>query len=295
MRNREEFKSLIYEKRDKLLYEELEQKKKLNKRKKIYAALSSAMAAVIVMAVVIPNAGKWMNMGNMPVANESPEKGENEGNGGFDEDQIVDEPNAAPADSEAEEAEYEAPIETTSTEWYPDEYPAETEGEIQLPEAEAPTAEDVYPEASSPIQVKFTSTLSTEPAGYVSMTGGVVGQLEGEELGEEILIITDYETLKLTFEGLCSTTHTAAVFGGDDIFREDRVILVIERFGEDPSRNEVAYQCSGVEDGTLYLVRKYVDRVDYEVPTIEVRCVDFVVLNKYGYDMSEIENIVVTE
>ena len=85
MRNREEFKSLVYEKRDRLLYEELEQKKKLNKRKKIYAALSSAMAAVIVMAVVIPNAGKWMNMGNMPVANESPENSENDGNGGFED------------------------------------------------------------------------------------------------------------------------------------------------------------------------------------------------------------------
>lgn len=288
MRNREEFKSLVYEKRDRLLYEELEQKKKINKRKKIYAALSSAMAAVIVMAVVIPNAGKWMNMGNMPVANESPEKGENDGNGGVDEDQIVGAPEVVPADSEAAEDENYAPMETEA-EWYPAECPAETEGDIQLPEAEEPTVEEVYPEESSPIQVKFTSTLSTEPAGYV------VGQLEGEELGEEILIITDYETLKLTFESLCSTTHTAAVFGGNDIFSEDRVILVIERFGDDPSHNAVAYQCIGVENGTLYLVRKCVDRGDYEVPSIEVRCVDFVVLNKYGYDMSEIENIVITK
>ena len=293
MRNREEFKSLVYEKRDRLLYEELEQKKKINKRKKIYAALSSAMAAVIVMAVVIPNAGKWMNMGNMPVANESPEKGENDGNGGFDEDNVPSAPDAVtPSDSKAE-AEYEAPIETEST-LFPEEWPAETD---YYPEPEAPT-EEITPETSSPIQVKFTATLTTFGGESALGNAGVVGSLDGEmgdEVSEEIIIITDYENLKIKFESLCTTTHTAAVFGGDDIFSEDRMILVIERLGSDPSQNEVAYQCGGVEDGTLYLVRKYVDRGDYEVPAIEVRCVDFVVLNKYGYDMSEIENIVVTE
>ena len=227
--------------------------------------------------------------------NETPEKGENDGNGGFDEDQIVGAPDVIPAESEVAE-EYPEPAET-EPEWYPEVNPAESEGDNYYPEPEAPT-EEITPEVSSPIQVKFTATLSTYGGESATGNEGVVGSLDGEmtdEVSEEILIITDYETLKLTFEGLCSTTHTAAVFGGDDIFREDRVILVIERFGGDPSENEVTYQCIGVEDGTLYLVRKYVDRGDYEVPAIEVRCVDFVVLNKYGYDMSLIENIVITK
>ena len=73
------------------------------------------------------------------------------------------------------------------------------------------------------------------------------------------------------------------------------MVLVIERLGGDPSDNEVTYQCVGVEDGILYLVRENVVSGDYEVPAIEVRCVDFVVLNKYGYDMSTIENIVITK
>ena len=296
MRNREEFKSLVYEKRDRLLYEELEAKKKLNKRKKIYASLSSAMAAIIVMAVVIPNAGKWMNIVNNPILNEAPEKGENEGNGGYDKDQNLSVPDEAPAESDVSE-EHCNPMETEA-EWYPEVNPAETEGDNYYPEPEEPTDEEITPDAFSSIQVKFTATLSTYGGESAKGNEGVVGSLDGEmadEVSEEILIITDYEDLKQKFESLCTTTHAAAVFGGNEIFSEDRVVLVIERLGGDPSDNEVTYQCIGVEDGILYLVRKNVVSGDYEVPAIEVRCVDFVVLNKYGYDMSTIENIVITK
>jgi hypothetical protein len=112
VRNREEFKSLVYEKRDRLLYEELEAKKKLNKRKKIYASLSSAMAAIIVMAVVIPNAGKWMNLADAPIKNEAPENGGDEGSGGYDKDHIVGAPDEAPAESDVSE-EHCNPMELT--------------------------------------------------------------------------------------------------------------------------------------------------------------------------------------
>ena len=303
MRNREEFKSLVYEKRDRLLYEELEKKKKLNKRNKLFAVLSSAMAAVIVMAVVIPNAATWMSYGKAPAGNGiyDPEiKPENDGNGGNKA------PSEAPAEVEnavatdaPEKDEFEEPSESVSEEV---EMPETTAA--ALPEVVAPTAsetsathiENVAPEASSPLQVKFTATLSTYYAGYSYTNDGVVGELaDDEKLSDLTMMITDYETLKTTFEGLCKSTYAAAVFGGNEIFDEDRVVIAIERTGGDPSDNEVAYSCTGFEDGTLYLAREYIRSGDAEVPCIEVRCVDFVVVNKYGFDLSQIENIVVTE
>lgn len=294
MRNREEFKSLVYSKRDKLLDEELEKKKKFNKRRRLYAVLSSAMVAVIVMAVVIPNAGKWMSYA--PAGNEiyDPEiKPENDGNGGNEA------PSEAPIEQENAAAS-EAPEKDEAVK------PSETYAEVVgVPETttapgahetNAPEIEEIAPGDCCDLQVKFTATLSTYYAGYSYTNDGVVGRLvDDEKLGDFTMMITDYETLKTTFEGLCDTTSAASVFGGNEIFFEDRVVFVIERLGGDPGDNEVAYSCTGFEDGTLYLAREYTYSGDEEVPCVEVRCVDFVVVNKYGFDLSQIENIVVTE
>ena len=299
MRNREEFKSLVYSKRDKLLQEELEKKKKFNKRRRIYAVLSSAMVAVIVMAVVIPNVGKWMSYA--PAGNEiyDPEiKPENDGNGGNEapSEAPVEQENAVASEA-PEKDEVVKPSETyAEVADLPETTAAPDKPEPGAPETSAPEVEEITPGESCDLQVKFTATLSTYYAGYSYTNDGVVGRLvEEEKLGDLTMIITDYETLKTTFEGLCVTTSAASVFGGNEIFDEDRVIIAIERTGGDPSDNEVAYTCYGVEDGTLYLARKYTYSGDAEVPCIEVRCVDFVVVNKYGFDLSQIENIVVTE
>lgn len=293
MRNREEFKSLVYSKRDKLLQEELEKKKKFNKRRRLYAVLSSAMAAVIVMAVVIPNAATWMSYHNTPADKApAPEVGI-DGNGGNDA------PSEAPVEQENAVAS-EAPEKDEFFE------PSETYAEIAdvpettaapgAPETSAPEIEEITPGESCELQVKFTATLSTYYAGYSYTNDGVVGRLvDDEKLGDFTMMITDYETLKTTFEGLCDTTSAASVFGGNEIFFEDRVVFVIERLGGDPGDNEVAYSCTGFEDGTLYLAREYTYSGDEEVPCVEVRCVDFVVVNKYGFDLSQIENIIVTE
>lgn len=291
MRNREEFKSLVYSKRDKLLAEELEKKKKFNKRRRLYAVLSSAMVAVIVMAVAIPNAGKWMSYHNTPADKApAPEVGV-DGNGGNDA------PSEAPVEKEnavaSEAPEKDEVVKPSETYAEVADVP-ETTAAPGAPETSAPEVEEIAPGESCELQVKFTSTISTEPAGNMSVMGSVVGKLDGE-IGEEIRIITDYETLKITFEGLCVTTSAASVFGGNEIFSEDRVVFVIERLGGDTGDNEVAYSCTGFEDGTLYLAREYTHNDEYEVLCVEVRCVDFVVVNKYGFDLSQIENIIVTE
>ena len=298
MRNKEEFRSLVYSKRDGLLAKELEERRKFNKRKKLYAAMSSVAVACVVVAVVVPNFGKWMNYGKALAGNElyDPEiKPENDGNG----------ENHAPSEAPVEQ---ENALASDAPERDEFEEPSESVGEVaEMPETtspafpetadtDAPETEAVAPEMSSPLQVKFTATLSTYYAGYSYTNDGVVGELvDDEKLGGLTMMITDYETLKTTFERLCHTTIAPSVFGGNEIFDEDRVVIVIERTGSDPGDNEVAYTCYGVEDGTLYLAREYIHSGDAEVPCIKVRCVDFVVVNKYGFDMSQIKAINVAE
>lgn len=274
MRNNEEFRSLVYSKRDGLLNEELERKRKFNRRKRFFAVLSSAMAACIVLAVVLPNMPKWINMQEAPYDEEV---------GGKNDGEL---PEKSPSHAESNDVQNElaVPMETS-----PEAMPEESDASAELlPSEDRPSGDGL-------MEVKFTATLSTEPGGQTSiMTGGVVGRLEGS-IGEETLVITDYETLKTTFEGLCSQPYAAFVFGGDDLFREDRMVLVIERTGGDTGDNEVEYSYEKFEDGTLYLKREYTHAPEYEVLCVEVRCVDFVVMNVHGFDLSQITSITVSE
>lgn len=280
MRNNEEFKSLVYSKRDALLNEELERKRKFNKRKRLFAALSSAMVACIVFAVVLPNLPKWASMQEAPHDEEV--GGKNDG----------EHPEEAPSPAEPDEGENNVavPMETAPAEM-PEETPA------AVPMATEPSTEllpsEIRPEGDGRMEVKFTSTLSTQPGGQISMTGGVVGRLDGS-IGDEILFITDYKTLQTTFEGLCSGVSVLSAFGGD-LFDEDRVVIVIERTGGDTGDNEVEYSYEKIEDGTLYLTREYTHNGDEDVLCVEVSCVDFVVVNKHGFDLSQITSVNVAE
>ena len=297
MRNNEEFKSLVYSKRDGLLNEELERKRKFNKRKQIFAVLSSVMAACIVFAVVLPNIPKWANMQEAPHDEEVGGKNES--------DHLAEAPSPVGPDAEGNDVAVpmetevaEVPMETSPPEM-PEEVPVATdpEQEVSVPETAAASTviapSEIHPEGDGRMEVKFTATLSTEPGGQISPGEGVVGRLDGS-IGEEILFITDYKTLQTTFEGLCSEVSVLSVFGGD-LFDEDRVVIVIERMGGDTGDNEVKYSYEKVEDGTLYLTREYTYNGDEDVLCVEVNCVDFVVVNKHGFDLSQIISVNVAE
>jgi hypothetical protein len=225
--------------------------------------------------------------------------------GNNDSDHLAEAPSPAGPDGEGNNA--AVPMETeaaevpmeTQPEKLPNEIPAATEPEqaVSVPETAAASTviapSEIRPEGDGLMEVKFTSTLSTEPGGQISLGEGVVGRLNGS-IGEEILFITDYKTLQTTFGGLCSGVSVLSVFGGD-LFDEDRVVIVIERMGGDTGDNEVKYSYEKIEDGTLYLTREYTYNGDEDVLCVEVRCVDFVVVNKHGFDLSQITSVNVAE
>ena len=297
MRSREEFKALVYSKRDRLLEEELIQKEKLNKKKSTYAILSSVAAACVVALIVLPNMGKFSGPNHPPMESNLPsasDPGDPE-LGGADNGDMVP-PGQAPVSTGAPSSVADIPVSTRPPVEYPAEVPSSTEPTVNVPAETDPPADlptDMPPVCDERLQVKFTSTLSTEPGGYVSMTGDVIGKLEGE-IGDEILMITDYETLRSTYERLCPDRQAISIFG-EEIFDEDRVVFVIERIGGDTGNNEVVYSYNKFENGTLHMTREYTYNGQYDVLCVEVRCVDFVVVNKYGFDLSQIENIVVAE
>ena len=73
------------------------------------------------------------------------------------------------------------------------------------------------------------------------------------------------------------------------------MVIVIERTGGDTGDNEVEYSYEKIEDGTLYLTREYTNNGDEDVLCVVVSCVDFVVVNKHGFDLSQITSVNVAE
>lgn len=260
MRSKEEFKSLVYDKRDRLWQEEADRKIRFNRRIRFYSVASSALAACIALAVILPNMGFWSGLAGSQTNGSRPD------------------PNA---DIEGEA-------------WGPNEDQTPESGPAVMPPAQVPpeSGSAVLPPAQIPpetesgvsdeiLQVKFTKTLSTEP-----LMGDGIGRLVGS-LESEYQIITDYEELAEIFGGLCGDLTAEAVFG-NDIFDEERFVIAIARDEGDPGDNEVEYSNVTLEDGVLYLDREYTYGGEHDVPAVEVRCVDFVVINFYGSDPSQI-------
>ena len=271
MRNSEEFKSLVYCKRDRLLQEEADRKIKFNKKIRFYSVASSAIAACIALAIILPNMGFWSGLSEAPRESEGQYMEDMEGAFSSDEAAEI----APPAENEPQRPGDMDPAESMLGIKDPD----ETQAEVVPGGAH---------DGDQRFFVKHTQTLSTEPMSGISYTGRLIGRLTGT-FDREYQIITDFEELDRVFGELCGDL-TAAGSIGRDVFDEytKRMVVVVARDEGDPGDNEVIYSNAAFADGVLYLDREYTYSGEYDVPAVEVRCVDFVVINLDSFDPSEI-------
>lgn len=255
MRSKEEFKSLVYCKRDKLIAEEnINKSQGLNNRSKIWWGLSSVVAACIIAAVVLPNVNPPSSSPAFDKEAGSPADLENDGASGGNS--------------------FVAPA--------PDE-----NAEGVLP----PFQSDAYPEDESPsVEVKLTVSLSSRPDDSVEdesveAAGGIIGKLTGE-LGDEYVIISSYEQLDGLFSELCEDVNTEDVFPRD-LFSSGHFVVAVARPESHSGADGAVYLNASLDSGAL---RLEVSCVGGSSASGE-RCVDFAIIHAPNTDPDSILSV----
>lgn len=251
MRNREEFRELVYRKRNEMKIEQAAEK---IKRRRVQRVVTSLAAACFVVALALPILKLYPFGGShdAPIDDDM-------GVGSWDE--IMEEiaPSPGPAGEDFEENEPDAPSET----WIENENGASTEKPNRPGENVWSHEEELF--------VKFSYTLSTEPLNYPN-----IGRLT-EVPDEDFLIIEDYETLKELFDRLSDEIKTEGLFE-PELFECCFVVMLVREEG-DPGDAHVEYSDPKLRDGVLSLGRRYTYSDEYDVPAVMVACVDFVVIH----------------
>lgn len=253
MRNNEEFKSLVYAKRDRLLAEELpRQKAKLNKR--LWGFVSSAAAACLIAALVLPNIDLILN--------------------GFTINEDVNVQEEHPPENTQRG---EAPGEENNGPSAP--FPEDVlDGDCTSAELSPPKDTPDIENESVTVQsaVRFTQILSTEPSSSLAVTGKDIGNLIGS-LDSNYVIIKDYDTLRAIFERLCDNITYEDAFGSD-LFSNGVFIVAILREDQSLQNTEVIYSSPSCKEGVLSLERKYTYNQEEALPAVTADCVDFAVI-----------------
>ena len=258
MRSNEEFKALVYGKRDRILAEEKSNKIKFNKNMRAFGIVSSAAAACLVTALILPNIST-----------------------------ILDAPSFDP----------EAPLpEINETSGIQMEDGSEAGTHHDNPEMDeiSPPTENPPPESSGGITVRYTQVVSTNPIGTGLATEREVGYLVGS-LGVEYVVINNYESLNNIFSRLCDNISVDDAFE-PDLFSKGCFVLAIERTGKHPKENNVTYSRVSFNGGILSLRRDYSSGIlssesALNPPASEMSFVDFAVIYAPGIDPDSIINI----
>ena len=256
MRSNEEFKALVYSKRDAMLNAELEKKNKFHKKRVLYALLSSAMAACILFAIIIPNASRFGNASFSPDMSEGKESG------------MHDHP------EEATEAEEDIPPQDIIN------------GENDKEEGPTP---EIPPSSSSLIFIDTHTESSLDKLWRPNVEESADNALF---LGYRI--ITSSDSLAETFAELFPEKSAEEILG-KNVFSNDRFIIMIERRVESTAYANVIYSLKSYANGTLHLELKYDRDAAVDLPAGAVDCADFIVVGNIGIDPSELKNIVITE
>lgn len=248
MRNKEEFKSLVYAKRDRLLAEESpKQKAKFNKR--LWGFVSSAAAACLIAVLILPNIDLILNSftisDDVNVQEEHPPENTQRG-------EAPGEENNGPSAPFPEDV---LDGDCTSAESFPADMP-----------------ESVVVQST----VRFTQILSTDPNGSLAVTGRDIGNLV-DSLESNYVIIKDYETLRAIFERLCDNITYEDAFGSD-LFSNGVFVVAILREDQNLQNTEVVYSAPTCKEGVLSLERKYTYNQEEALPAIIADCVDFAVI-----------------
>ena len=282
MRNREEFRELVYRKRDEM---KAERAAEIIKKRRMQRVVSSLAAACFVVALALPILKLYPFGGSH---REPMDDGMGVGSWGDRVEEIAPSPGSAgevfeedepdaPADTEIDN-EYEgkeeydgpsSPNETGVTVVDPDEPSGEKESGASTEKPNRP-GENVWSHEEE-LFVKFSYTLSTEPLNYPN-----IGRLT-EVPDEDFLIIKDYETLKELFDRLSGEIKTEGLFE-PELFERCFVVMLVREEG-DPGDAHVEYSDPKLRDGVLSLGRRYTYSDEYDVPAVEAACVDFVVIH----------------